>query len=56
MAKIDLSQLDDFSDDFNEVITDGQIAVWDASISQFVPQNQATELIIFRRAMLLMGG
>ena len=55
MAKIDLSQLDDFSDDFNEVITDEQIAVWDDAAKEFVPKDQGLDLH-FRRVFMLMGG
>jgi hypothetical protein len=55
MAKIDIGQIDDFSPDFNQVVTDGQIPVWNAEDEEFQPEDQAAEQIIFRRAFLLMG-
>jgi len=39
MARIDLSQLDDFSDDFNQVVTDKQYPGWDAAQEVFVPRD-----------------
>jgi hypothetical protein len=56
MAKIDLAQLDDFKPDFNQIVANGQIPVWDAVNEYFIPLDQAAEVIVFRRAMLLMGG
>lgn len=37
MARIDLSQMDDFRPDFNETIQDGEFAVWDNDNKYFVP-------------------
>jgi hypothetical protein len=55
MARINLDQLDDFAPDFLETVQDGEIPVWNTAAEEFQPQPQAAEVIVFRRAFLLMG-
>jgi len=54
MAQIDLRQLDNFKYTFLDDVLEDQVPAWDANAEEFVPRNR--EEIVFRRAMLLMGG
>lgn len=59
MAKIDIRQLDEFAETFVTTVQDGDVPVWDNTNKEFVPQDPTelvVEKIVFRRAMLLMGG
>lgn len=56
MARISLDQLDEFAVDFLDTVVDGEIPVWDDLNKEFKPEPQATEVIVFRRVFLLMGG
>lgn len=37
MSRIDLGQIDDFKKDFNVIVNDGQIAIWNSATEEFEP-------------------